>query len=269
MDASAQAARITMSATPHAAAQSVAPLQPPPFDPRRDALFLDLDGTLIEIAEAPDEVVADDALLRLLREVAAEAGGALALMTGRTIADADRILRGAVDCVVGLHGAECRIRPGVTLRAAEPAPAMEAIRAALHAAIAAGDLNARMEDKGMSIALHYRHAPASAAAVCTAAEALATAHGFAIVNGKMVCEILPPGRSKGAALVELARRAPFVGRRPVSVGDDVTDESAFAAAAGLGGLAVHVGAPGTTAAGFNLPNVQAVRGWLSASLRRD
>jgi trehalose 6-phosphate phosphatase len=256
-----------MSAIPRAAAQTVAALRPPPLDHRGDALFLDLDGTLIEIAETPDQVVADEALLHLLRELAADLGGALALMTGRAIADADRILCGAVDCIVGLHGAECRLRPGVMLRTAEPDGAMEAIRATLQAAIATG-LNARIEDKGASVALHYRHAPASETEVCRAAEALAAAHGFAIVHGKMVCEILPPGPSKGAALAELTRRAPFIGRRPVSVGDDVTDETAFAAVAGLGGLAVHVGAPRTTAAGFNLPDVQAVRGWLSASLRR-
>jgi trehalose 6-phosphate phosphatase len=257
-----------MSAIPRAAAQTVAALRPPPLDHRGDALFLDLDGTLIEIAETPDQVVADEALLHLLRELAADLGGALALMTGRAIADADRILCGAVDCIVGLHGAECRLRPGVMLRTAEPDGAMEAIRATLYAAIAIGGLNARIEDKGASVALHYRHAPASETEVRMAADALAAAHGLAVVHGKMVCEILPPGPSKGGALAELTRHAPFIGRRPVSVGDDVTDETAFAAAAGLGGLAVHVGAPRTTAAGFNLPNVRAVRGWLSASLRR-
>jgi trehalose 6-phosphate phosphatase len=255
-----------MSASPQAAARTEAPPRPPALDYQRDALFLDLDGTLIEIAEAPDQVVADEALLRLLREVAADAGGALALMTGRAILDADRILRGAIDCIAGLHGAECRIRPGVMLRTAKPDGAMETIRATLHAAIAAGGLNARMEDKGASVALHYRHAPASETEVCSAANALAATHGFAVVHGKMVCEILPSGPSKGAALAVLMRHAPFIGRRPVSVGDDVTDETAFAAAAGLGGLAVHVGAPRTTAAGFNLPDVQAVRAWLSASL---
>jgi trehalose 6-phosphate phosphatase len=257
-----------MSSIQHAGAEAVAPPRPPALDHQRDALFLDLDGTLVEIAEAPDQVVADEALLRLLPEVAADAGGALALMTGRTIADADRILRGAVDCIVGLHGAECRMRPGVMLHAANPDGAMEAVRATLHAAVAVGGLNARIEDKGASVALHYRHAPASETEVCTAAHALAAAHGFVVVQGKMVCEILPAGRSKGAALAELMRRAPFIGRRPVSVGDDVTDETAFAVAAGLGGWAIHVGAPRTTAAAFNLPDVQAVRGWLSAGLRR-
>jgi trehalose 6-phosphate phosphatase len=228
---------------------------PPLFDAGKHALFLDLDGTLVEIAEHPDDVVAGDALRALLRHVCDAAGGAVALITGRTIADADRILGGAIANIAGkLH------RDHVA--ASELRAALEDVRDLSEA----GVLHARIEEKGASVALHYRHAPEIEQDVRACAAQIAARHRLRTLPGKMVIEIVAGAHTKGDAMEAFMRAAPFSGRAPVAIGDDVTDEDAFSAAARAGGFAIRVGESRTSSAAYRLATPAAVRDWLAASL---
>jgi trehalose 6-phosphate phosphatase len=238
---------------------------PPPLDVRAHALFLDLDGTLVEIAERPDDVVAGAALRELLARLSQAMDGALALITGRTIESADRILHGAVPNIAGVHGFEQRLRGDLTRASDDLAPLARAAEEA--AALASqGALDARLEDKASGLALHFRHAPDAGPDVRRAAEALAEKHGLSLIEGKMVVELTLGVRTKGDAVAAFMTEAPFAGRRPIAVGDDVTDEDAFAAARSAGGLGVLVGDPRPSAARHSLSGASAVAAWLAAGL---
>lgn len=239
---------------------------PPTLDPQRHALFLDIDGTLVELARTPGEVTADAALSDLLARLSDSLDGALAVLTGRSIAEADRILRGAVAHVGGLHGAQ--LRDGtrqMTSDVSSPADWNET-RAAVRRLISTGVIDAELEDKGSALALHYRHAPAAAASVKAAADDIAGRYGLRVLHGKMVAELLPHGDDKGTAVTAFMRTSPFAGRVPIAIGDDVTDEDAFAVANDLGGVSILVGARRPTAARHNLPSVEAVREWLAEAV---
>ena len=237
---------------------------PPGIELAHDALFFDLDGTLADIAETPDAVRLDARMRAMLVDVAR--CGALAVLTGRALADADRILEGAVDAIAGLHGLESRLAPHEWRRHERASQPLRALAARFDASIASGALEARLEDKGASIALHYRHAPHAEADVRAAAEAAAANAGLRTLSGKQVIEILPQGATKGDALRDFMRTPRFTGRRPVAVGDDVTDESAFEAANALGGYSVLVGPARVTAAHYHLSSVDDVRAWLAQAL---
>jgi trehalose 6-phosphate phosphatase len=242
-------------------------LEPPPaLDLARHALFLDLDGTLVELAGTPEAVLPDDGLAALLRALSPRLNGAIAVISGRAIRDADRILKGAVTCVAGLHGQECRLGE-LMLREAAADASVRAAAADAQRLVDAGALSARIEDKGSAIALHFRTTPEQEPAVRLIAEELARAHGLRALQGHMVAELVPLGPSKGEAVSQLMQMAPFAGRVPVAVGDDVTDEDAFAVVRTMGGVAILVGQPRQTGAMFRLPDVAAVRAWLAASLR--
>jgi trehalose 6-phosphate phosphatase len=241
--------------------------KPPALDVGKHALFLDLDGTLVDIAARPEDVVAGDALRRLLRSLSSKMTGAIALLTGRTIESAEAVLGGAIDTIAGLHGFECRVG-GRTVRAVDD---LEAVRAALGDAqrlAEAGDLKARIEDKGAGLALHCRETPEHCASTRRAAEALAEQHGLTILEGKMVVELTLGVRTKGDALASFMAEPPFNGRVPIAIGDDVTDEDAFEAARTQGGFGIFVGAPLETHAHFVLANAGAVSAWLNAGLAR-
>ena len=239
----------------------------PPLDLSRDAIFIDIDGTLVEIVERPEIVSGDGWLTRLLTNVADRAGGALALVTGRTIADADRILGGAVESVAGLHGGEIRLRKDLFLRTSNAPQAMASILASLTSMVDAGNLAARIEDKGASLALHYRHSPQSESQVYSVARALAAKHGLRLLSGKMVFEIAAGSSDKGDAIGVFMGHAPFSGRIPIAIGDDVTDEDAFAKARALGGVGVYVGSERPPeSANYRLPGVAAVHDWLRTSI---
>jgi trehalose 6-phosphate phosphatase len=239
-------------------------VSPPVLDLKRDALFLDLDGTVVEIADSPSDVRLEPGMRAVL--CAWGERGALAVLTGRAVADADRILNGAIGAIAGLHGLESRLSPQHWSRRGGEHAGVRELAQRFAEEIASGALNARLEDKGASFALHYRHAPEQEARVVRAAEAAAEVHGLRALKGKMVVEILPSGAAKGDALREFMEIAPFAGRRPVAVGDDVTDESAFEAANALGGLSVLVGPARATAAQARLDSVTAVGDWLSRAL---
>jgi trehalose 6-phosphate phosphatase len=238
----------------------LSPLRPPPPLDRRTALFLDLDGTLAEIAPRPDDVRPLPRRTRTLRSVADALEGRVAVLTGRTLEDADRILDGAAPCVAAIHGLVRRMPWGAVV-SAQPSPALAQARRSLQALVDAHE-GLLLEDKGASLALHYRQAPAAGPAVRKAAERLALATGLVLQDGAMVAELRTAGPHKGDSLRAYLSHPPFAGARPVMVGDDLTDEDAFAAAEALGGWGVLVGAPRPTRARYGLATVGEVLAWL-------
>jgi trehalose 6-phosphate phosphatase len=254
-----------MHGSKFATGTAVSSAAPPLLDVRRHALFLDLDGTLVEIEERPDDVVAGGALRTLLRRACAAMDGAVALITGRTISDADRILGGAIANIAGVHGLEHRIN-GKLDRDHEAASELNAALEDVRDLVAAGMLQANIEEKGASVALHYRHLPEIEQDVRACAAQIAARHRLRTLPGKMVIEIVAGAHTKGDAMEALMRSPPFAGRTPVAVGDDVTDEDAFAAAARAGGFAVRVGESRTSSAAYRLATPAEVHDWLAASL---
>lgn len=246
-----------------ASASAIAHPSCPPLDLGATALFLDLDGTLAPIAPRPEDVRPDSALNGLLRRLSRQLDGRLAVVSGRTIADVDRILDGAVCAVAGVHGLDRRTAGAVTR--ATPPPGMPLARAEAER-WAAGRDGAHIEDKTTALAIHYRQAPGLRAEAVALARGLAESHGLALQLGDMVAELKTPGADKGEAVRAFMAEAPFAGARPVFVGDDLTDEHGFEAATALGGYGVLVGATRPSAAVHRLPSVAAVRRWLADSL---
>jgi trehalose 6-phosphate phosphatase len=238
---------------------------PPPL--RADcALFLDIDGTLAEIAAKPHLVRIEKDIVGLLPRLSRRLGGALALVTGRSITDVDRLLPSPRLPVAGQHGCERRDGEG-TIHLHAPAAATHARLRALLADLAARHEGLMLEDKGVSIALHYRQSPHLASHVHqTLRSSLAEvedAGDYVLQSGKMLVEVRPEARDKGTAIRDFMAEPPFKGRHAVFVGDDRTDEDGFEVVESQGGWSIKVG-PGRTAARFRLPNVAAVRRWLLA-----
>jgi trehalose 6-phosphate phosphatase len=224
-----------------------------------DALFLDFDGTLVEIVDHPEHVALPEHMPALLAGVRERLGGALAIVSGRRLDDIDRWLAPFRFAGAGVHGAQVRHHPEDAVEQ-RTAPGLDALLVATANAIAGID-GAWLENKGDSVAIHYRAAPESAAHCVAAAEALARQFGLHSLRGSMVVEIKRPGVDKGAAVRSLMRGPPFAARRPVFIGDDVTDEDGFAAASDLGGFGIRVG-NGASVARFRLPDVRAAIAWL-------
>ncbi len=237
---------------------------PMPLEVSRAALFLDIDGTLLDLAARPQDVAADAALCSLLRSLEGRLGGALAMLTGRSLEDADRVLSRSVFCVAALHGQDCRVS-GVALRQ-PPAEGLARAKQMVQHLVEAGALDADLEDKGGALALHYRSRPEQGPLIARAIEEIAKRHGLRPLHGKMVSELLPFGATKGVAVSTLMRRPPFAGRVPIAIGDDVTDEDAFDAVNALDGVSIVVGSRTGTGARYMLADVAAVRAWLAAAL---
>ncbi|MDH2327919.1 trehalose-phosphatase [Cereibacter sp. SYSU M97828] len=209
--------------------------------PLDHAIFLDIDGTLIDLAPTPEGITIPPDLTGMLRRLSDRMGGALALVTGRRIAWADGRFGHAFP-MAGLHGFERRGADGVMHRVDVP-PGLDLARARLaHFAEIPGMV---VEDKAAAVTLHYRGAPDRQAEADAAMEVLSHDLGSAwtLQRGKMVIELRPAGASKGAALTAFLAEPPFAGRRPVAIGDDVTDEAMFPVADASGGLSVRVGDP--------------------------
>lgn len=227
------------------------------------ALFLDFDGTLVDIAPSPDAVVVEPGLEEALTALAARLDGALALVSGRTIADIDRFLGAAKLDACGMHGLERRVRGRLSRPEGlvEIAPQIEALRKAF-----ADRPGVLVEDKRIGVALHWRLAPEAEAEALAAMERLAAelGPGYRIQDGKAVREIVPAASGKGGAIRALMEQPPYVGRIPVFVGDDKTDEHGFEAVNALGGISVKIG-EGATVATRNLPDTAALRRWLRAA----
>jgi trehalose 6-phosphate phosphatase len=242
---------------------SAPPLPPLPPFPRSDwAYFFDIDGTLIDFADTPSSVQVSDEVRRLLERLYQCAGGAVALMSGRTIAEVDRLFPAVQMPAAGQHGVERRNAAGVYSRHAAPTERFEQARDRLTAAIA-DKPGLLLEDKGVSLALHYRRVPELADFVQrTMEEVLPQLAGqYSLQAGKSVVEMKPAGKDKGLAVREFLEEPPFMDRAPVFVGDDDTDEYGFHVVNQLGGHSIKVGA-GATAARWRLPDVEAVRQWL-------
>ena len=231
------------------------------------ALFLDLDGTLVPLASAPDQVALDFRVVGLLSRLVRRLGRRVAIVSGRSIADVDRIVEDSIAAVAGIHGLERRTVSGV--RTSVPAhPQLAYARAEL---LKFADLRAGivMEDKGLGLALHYRRAPEAAIAARRLVFRLATSTGLAVQQGDMVMELLTPGPGKGSAVVAFMAEPPFAGSVPVFVGDDLTDEDAFAVIRASGGLAIQVGPERQSQASHRLADVDAVFAWLQSLLMEN
>jgi trehalose 6-phosphate phosphatase len=229
------------------------------------AYFLDVDGTLIDIAETPDAVHVDIALLDLIARLYKGSNGAVALVSGRAISDLESRLGALRLPLAGQHGLERRDAAGrLWMHAAAPA-AKCAIKEAL-APILQRYPGLHIEDKGLTLALHYRLAPHLASYVQTLMARLARDAGLEVQRGKRVAEVKPPGIDKGTAVAEYLSESPFIGRRPVFIGDDLNDEHGFAEVNRLGGISIKVG-KGKSCAQFRLRDVAAVRKWLNEALK--
>jgi trehalose 6-phosphate phosphatase len=228
------------------------------------ALFLDLDGTLAPIAARPRDVILGTGQRALLRDLALRLDGRLAIVSGRSLDDLDRILEGCVTPLAGVHGLERRRADGMVIRA-EPSPGVAGARTALLAFVERHPA-LLLEDKGLSLALHYRAAPELAGACLVVAEQLAHANGLILQPGDMLVELRTPGADKGDAIRAFMVEAPFIGGRPIFVGDDLTDENGFVAARELGGTGVLVGSDRPTSASRRLADVGAVFAWINASM---
>lgn len=234
---------------------------PLPEPGARWAVFLDFDGTLVDIAPAPDLVRVPDGLPALLERLRHRLDGALGIVSGRPIAQIDRFLRPFRAATAGLHGLERRRADGTRVET-PPHPALEPLRARLVPFVASRP-GLLLEDKGLSIALHYRKAPEREAECRAETEAaLADASGLDLLHGKMVFEIRPHGMDKGNAIALFLTEPPFQGRTPVFAGDDRTDEDGFRIVGARGGLTIKVGA-GETLAAIRASGVAEIHEWLS------
>jgi len=240
---------------------------PTPIDTDSTALFLDVDGTLLDIESHPDDVRATPELRDLLDRLLADLEGAMALISGRTIESLDAIFAPSCYPACGAHGAEIRLAGGASTTAIEHPMTDEALAALEN--FAAAHEGIVLEHKPGGASLHYRQAPGferqARELVQRVFEEMLT--GFRVIDGKMVLELAPVDANKGEAIDAVMAEAPFAGRRPVFIGDDTTDEDGFRVVNKLGGTAILVGSRTPTAATFALPDVAAVHQWLRDSVR--
>ena len=226
------------------------------------ALFLDVDGTILHFADTPNGVAPSTRVCRVLRRLTASLGGAVALISGRTIENLDRLFAPLRLPAAGLHGLERRDAGGAHHVLGE-IQALEHLRPPF-AHLAASRKGVMLEDKGRALAVHYRMAPDEAAAIRHEVETLVhpSVRDLRIIHGNMVSEVKPRHADKGSAIHAFMREAPFMGRVPAFVGDDITDEDGFAAVNALDGHAIHVGERAGTVARYRLADVDHVITWL-------
>jgi trehalose 6-phosphate phosphatase len=238
-------------------------LPPPPPD-RGWAFFLDIDGTLVDLAPSPDAVRVARETLALLRALHARTGGAVALITGRALRDIDGLFPDLPLAAAGQHGLERRDASGALTLAEMRSRDLTGARARL-AALVAEHAALILEDKGLTLALHYRAAPQLVSVVRQTIHAAQAELGddYAVLLGKDVLEIRPAGVDKGDAIVAFMTSPPFAGRIPVFIGDDVTDEDGFAAVNARDGYSIKVG-EGATIARYRLRDRDAVAEWLGS-----
>jgi trehalose 6-phosphate phosphatase len=234
-----------------------------PIDIAEVAILLDVDGTILDVAATPQSVVVPASLVRTLAELHARTDGALALVSGRLIENLDDLFAPLKLPCVGGHGVESRISEGAPIqrRRVELSPPL---KTQVTAAVTV-DPRIIIEDKGSSLAVHYRLTPELGPLVKNKIAAIldrTPGERLEMLCGKAVIEIKPPSFNKGVAVCELMKSAPFAQRIPLFVGDDVTDESVFAVMPALGGFGYSVGREAAGVAGiFGGP--QDVRDWLA------
>lgn len=233
----------------------------------KTAIFLDFDGTLVDFAATPEAVTVPADLKRLLSELSGALDGALALVTGRSLASLDGLLGDASLCAAGCHGAEWRHGPEEKGSVGDDSESLSAAREALtdfshqHGLL--------LEGKPYSLALHFRHHPHLQDEIDRwIGENLSAYSDLRVLNGKSVREVQLDGVHKGVAVERFMQTAPFAGRVPVYLGDDVTDEDAFEWVNHHGGLSIKVGA-GETIANHRLADFRAVYAWLEQLLAQS
>lgn len=239
---------------------------PDRFDVDRLALFLDVDGTLLPIRDNPADVVADRELINTLERCSVRLGGAMALISGRSIAEVDRIFAPVEFPVAGAHGAELRTSDGNTVSAAD-VPLPDSVMSKLQQLVARHE-GLLLEPKRGGASLHYRRAP-ELESVCRAqVEEILEELGdeFRLIAGKMVFEIAPGAHHKGAAIRRFLDDPVFAGRRPAFIGDDVTDEDGFRVVNDLDGVSIRVGDIATSGARYKLAAVDDVLPWLQDAI---
>lgn len=206
------------------------------------ALFLDIDGTLLEIVDRPESVVVPPGLPVIIERVARCLGGAVALVSGRSIGDIDRLLAPLNLPASGQHGSEMRMLGGGPVIARQTQSIPLGLRMKI-AEVAAAIPGVQVEDKGQTIAVHYRRAPHVSYILKPRLMSLVAASGMdlLLIHGRKVLEVRDARISKGTAVRDFMRLPPFVGRTPVFIGDDISDEDGFVAVESLGGTALPVG----------------------------
>ena len=228
------------------------------------AFLLDIDGTLLDLADHPDRVEVPPALLPALRALRERASGALALVTGRGLASADRVFGDEFDCASN-HGARIRIDGEVPPATVDEAAVLGRVVEDLAVTIDAHP-GAWIERKSHSVAVHWRAVPAAAGEIARAVRSLVASHlsDWRLIEGKGVIEVASRAATKGTAVERLLASPRYVGRKPFYAGDDVTDEDAFQAVARLGGAGVLVGSPRRTYATHVCPSPADFRRWIEA-----
>lgn len=231
------------------------------------ALFLDLDGTLAPFTAVPEGVGPDIRRNALLKRMAVRLEGRMAIISGRSVAEIDRIVEGVIPAVAGSHGLQRRDAR------------LDMITASLHSgveqarqevvALARKFPDIRVEEKPLSVALHYRLDPALEPVVQVFAEDLARRTGLKLQWGNLVAEFLTPGMDKGRAVRAFMVEPPFIGSIPLFVGDDLTDEDGFRVVNALGGIGILVGPLRETWASYRLESVEAVHAWLESGLENQ
>lgn len=236
-------------------------LPPPRISAPGHALFIDFDGTLVSLADRPDQVHADAELIALLQALHVRCGPRFAIVSGRSIAQIDRMIGPVAQEIVlaGSHGAELRY-DGVST--SPPLPSGLAEASAELERYAADHPGLLVEAKSFGVALHYRMVPGRAAGAEAIVRAIASRHGLLVQPGKMMIEMHGAGADKGSAVTALLERPALAGAVPVVIGDDLTDEPALAVAREMGGIGIVVGGERPSAARYRLADVGAVRGWL-------
>jgi trehalose 6-phosphate phosphatase len=238
---------------------------PPALDPAGVALFADLDGTLAPLAQTPCAVGPDPDRRRLLEGLIDVLGGRLAVISGRSMEDLDRVLEGRVVALGAVHGLVRRTAAGVVEQPPTAGRVPEAVTA--FRALAKADSGLLVEDKGAAVALHYRLSPQAAEACRELAERLAAALDLEVQEGDHVVELRAHGPDKGGAIRAFMAEPPFAGHTPVFLGDDLTDEAGFAVVQEMGGWTIIVGERRPTLAQYALADVPAAHAWLEQLLR--
>lgn len=231
-------------------------------NPDAFAVFTDFDGTLVDIASRPEDVVVPRQLRSDIRRVRGLLGGAFAIVTGRTLAEVGRFLGKDLEAS-GLHGIEFTFAPAPgQARATGDAP-RELVEGIVR--IVTADQGLRLENKGAIIAVHYRQAPAAHGRLKAGLlDLIATLRlDYQIKEGRAVIEVMPTGQSKGTALLEFMQRTPFAGRRPVMLGDDRADEDAFAVAREAGGYGLRVAGEHFNRGDEPFAHAREVRAWFA------
>lgn len=240
----------------------------PPVQGSSHAFFFDVDGTLANIKPRPEEVCVPEHVCRVLQILFALSEGAMALVSGRPISQLDVLVKPLKLPVAGVHGAERRDACGNFTALSLPDDMTDAIinRLSLHLG---GMSGTRLETKGVAFALHYRQAMQYEKQIFQLAESMVARYPMLTLQpGKCVVELKPDGADKGAAIAAFMREAPFIGRIPVFIGDDLTDEAGFQQVNQMKGISIKVGS-GESHARYRLRDVCQVHTWLEGLIQES